>query len=51
MLCEQGHAHCVVVKSVDPVVSSFVPFVLGTDSKYCHKCVSQGWMHIEDGLL
>ena len=43
--------HCVVVTSIDPVVPSFVLFVLGTDSKYGHKEMFQRWMHIEDGLL
>ena len=44
------YAHCVVAKSVNTSVSSFVLFAMCTDSKYDHKQILQRWSHIERQL-
>lgn len=44
------YAHCVVAKSVNTSVSSFVLFAMCTDSKYDHKQILQRWSYIERQL-
>ena len=44
------YAHCVVAKSINPSVPSFVLFAMCTDSKYDHKQILHRWSHIEHQL-
>ena len=44
------YAHCVVVKSIDTSVPSFVLFAMCTDSKYDHRQILQRWRYIEQQL-
>ena len=45
------YAHCIVARSVQIEVPSFIVAVLGTDSKYDHKVIIQRWNFIANGLL
>ena len=44
------YAHCIVAKSIDTAVPSFVLFSLCTDSKYNHQQILQRWNYVEQQL-
>ena len=44
------YAHCIVVKSIEVDVPSFVLAVLGTDYKYNHTVITKQWQHVEKEL-
>ena len=44
------YAHCIVVKSINTSVPSFVLFVLCTDSKYDHQIILRRWRYVEEQL-
>ena len=44
------YAHCIIIKSIDSVCSSFVLFALCTDSKYDNKVISSRWKYITEQL-
>ena len=44
------YAHCIVVKSIDTSVPSFVLFTMCTDSKYNHQQILQRWNYIQQHL-
>ena len=44
------YAHCIVAKSVNAIVPSFIIFVLGTDSKYDHIVISKRFEYVSSEL-
>ena len=44
------YAHCIVAKLVNLESTSFVPFVLGTDSKYTHCEIESRWKYVTKEL-